>query len=109
MPTISHYLGGLLLFPAFGIGSMVYSGLEFGRYFEMKNTPECYSNVLQAITPATKMLLTLVQVQFIFLNSKVSPRAINAMTHRPRVFRIPPISILFIFLCHTFYSAYVFS
>ncbi|CAH0560882.1 unnamed protein product [Brassicogethes aeneus] len=55
---------------AFGIGSMVYSGLEFGRYFELKNNIECDSNVLQAITPATRMALTLVQVQFIFLNSK---------------------------------------
>lgn len=56
---------------AFGIGSMVYSGLEFGRYFELKNDGKCHSNVLQAITPATRMVLTLVQVQFIFLNSKV--------------------------------------
>ncbi|XP_049825971.1 proton channel OtopLc-like isoform X2 [Aethina tumida] len=55
---------------AFGIGSMVYSGLEFGRYFELKNNVKCHSNVLQAITPATRMVLTLVQVQFIFLNSK---------------------------------------
>ncbi|RZB54426.1 otopetrin-2-like [Asbolus verrucosus] len=55
---------------AFGIGSMVYSGLEFGRYFELKNNQECFSNVLQAITPATRMVLTLVQVQFIFLNTK---------------------------------------
>lgn len=55
---------------AFGIGSMVYSGLEFGRYFELSNMPECYSNALQAITPLTRMLLTLLQVQFIFLNHK---------------------------------------
>ncbi|XP_056638621.1 proton channel OtopLc-like isoform X1 [Diorhabda sublineata] len=55
---------------AFGIGSMVYSGLEFGRYFELKNNLECNSNILHAITPVTRMVLTLVQVQFIFLNSK---------------------------------------
>ncbi|CAH1110684.1 unnamed protein product [Psylliodes chrysocephalus] len=56
---------------AFGIGSMVYSGLEFGRYFELKSNPECSNpNILQAITPVTRMVLTLVQVQFIFLNSK---------------------------------------
>lgn len=59
------------MFTAFGIGSMVYSGLEFGRYFELKNNNKCYTNVLQAITPATRMILTLVQVQFIFLNNKV--------------------------------------
>ncbi|CAH1174254.1 unnamed protein product [Phaedon cochleariae] len=55
---------------AFGIGSMVYSGLEFGRYFDLKDNPECETTILQAITPATRMLLTLVQVQFMFLNSK---------------------------------------
>uniref|UniRef100_V5G3P9 Otopetrin-2 n=1 Tax=Anoplophora glabripennis TaxID=217634 RepID=V5G3P9_ANOGL len=55
---------------AFGIGSMVYSGLEFGRYFEVKNNLDCHSNILEAICPATRMVLTLVQVQFIFLNSK---------------------------------------
>ncbi|XP_066253946.1 proton channel OtopLc-like [Euwallacea similis] len=55
---------------AFGIGSMVYSGLEFGRYFELRNMPGCYSSSLQAITPATRTILTLLQVQFIFLNHK---------------------------------------
>ncbi|XP_030750784.1 proton channel OtopLc-like [Sitophilus oryzae] len=53
---------------AFGIGSMVYSGLEFGRYFELKNIPECSYTALQAITPATRMVLTMLQIQFIFLN-----------------------------------------
>jgi hypothetical protein len=57
---------------------MVYSGLEFGRYFELKNNHECSSNVLQAITPATRMLLTLVQVQFIFLNTKVTVSLLRA-------------------------------
>lgn len=56
---------------AFGIGSMVYSGLEFGRYFEYRKDTNCHSNVLQAITPATRMVLTLLQIQFIFLNSRV--------------------------------------
>ncbi|CAG9762035.1 unnamed protein product [Ceutorhynchus assimilis] len=55
---------------AFGIGSMVYSGLEFGRYFELRNIPECNYTSLQAITPAIRMILTLLQVQFIFLNQK---------------------------------------
>ncbi|XP_077292656.1 proton channel OtopLc-like isoform X2 [Arctopsyche grandis] len=54
---------------AFGIGSMVYSGLEFGQYFELKGDSRC-SNVLLALTPAARMILTLVQMQFIFVNSK---------------------------------------
>lgn len=48
---------------------MVYSGLEFGQYFELKGDPEC-QNSLIAITPATRMILTIAQIQFIFLNNK---------------------------------------
>ena len=54
---------------AFGIGSMVYSGLEFGQYFELKEDPKC-QNMLIALNPAARMLLTIVQMQFIFLNTK---------------------------------------
>ncbi|XP_073963847.1 proton channel OtopLc-like isoform X2 [Choristoneura fumiferana] len=67
--TISRYgsfylrLGAI----AFGIGSMVYSGLEFGEYFEMRD--DCRT-VLSALTPALRMALTLLQMQFIFLTSK---------------------------------------
>ncbi|XP_047545627.1 proton channel OtopLc-like [Vanessa atalanta] len=67
--TISRYgsfylrLGAI----AFGIGSMVYSGLEFGEYFEM--TDRCRS-FLSALTPALRMTLTLVQMQLIFLTNK---------------------------------------
>jgi Otopetrin len=54
---------------AFGIGSMVYSGLEFGQYFELKEDSNC-QNILIALNPAARMLLTIVQMQFIFLNTK---------------------------------------
>lgn len=56
---------------AFGIGSMVYSGLEFGQYFELKRERNCH-NVIQAVTPVTRMILTLIQMQFIFLSSRVT-------------------------------------
>lgn len=46
---------------------MVYSGLEFGEYFEM--TDRCRS-VLSVLTPAIRMALTLLQMQFIFLTNK---------------------------------------
>lgn len=46
---------------------MVYSGLEFGEYFEM--TDRCRS-FLSALTPALRMALTLAQMQFIFLTNK---------------------------------------
>lgn len=54
---------------AFGIGSMVYSGLEFGQYFELKGIAGC-QNVLIALTPAARIVLSIVQMQFIFLNTK---------------------------------------
>ena len=56
---------------AFGIGSMVYSGLEFGEYFELKQDGSCH-NIIQAVTPVSRMILTLIQMQFIFLSSKVN-------------------------------------
>lgn len=47
----------------------MYSGLEFGQYFELKEDAGC-QNVLIALNPAARMLLTIVQMQFIFLNTK---------------------------------------
>ncbi|XP_046395371.1 proton channel OtopLc-like isoform X2 [Ischnura elegans] len=54
----------------FGIGSMIYSGLEFGQFFELRKEQKCHK-VLHAVTPVTRMLLTLLQMQFIFLNNKL--------------------------------------
>lgn len=75
---------------SFGIGTMVYSGLEFGQYFEMSGNfiailpssvklnisnryfiianPGC-QNLFTALTPACRMALSIVQMQFIFLNT----------------------------------------
>ncbi|XP_055638387.1 proton channel OtopLc-like isoform X2 [Toxorhynchites rutilus septentrionalis] len=52
---------------AFGIGSMVYSGLDFGQYFELKRDARC-QNFLIALIPAARMALCILQMQFIFLN-----------------------------------------
>ncbi|KAJ1528070.1 hypothetical protein ONE63_007988 [Megalurothrips usitatus] len=54
---------------AFGIGSMIYSGLEFGQYFELDRTTNCH-NVLLALTPATRMAFIFIQMYFIFLNNE---------------------------------------
>ncbi|CAO1365528.1 unnamed protein product, partial [Diamesa hyperborea] len=56
---------------AFGIGTMVYSGLELGQYFELKsgdNDDGC-NHILMVLTPAARMMLSIVQMQFIFLNT----------------------------------------
>lgn len=56
---------------AFGIGGMIYSGLEVGQYFDLKSTPEC-TDVLLVISPVSRMLFIFIQMYFIFLNSRVS-------------------------------------
>ncbi|XP_059489964.1 proton channel OtopLc-like isoform X2 [Neocloeon triangulifer] len=55
---------------AFGIGSMIYSGLEFGQYFELERNTKCH-NVLLALTPATRMAFIFIQMYFIFLNNEM--------------------------------------
>ncbi|XP_011493998.1 PREDICTED: otopetrin-2-like isoform X2 [Ceratosolen solmsi marchali] len=54
---------------AFGIGSMIYSGLEFGQYFELERNTNCH-NIMLALTPATRMAFIFIQMYFIFLNDK---------------------------------------
>jgi hypothetical protein len=61
----------MLSLVAFGIGSMIYSGLEFGQYFEVERDTKCH-NVLLALTPATRMAFIFIQMYFIFLNNEVS-------------------------------------
>ncbi|XP_055685218.1 proton channel OtopLc isoform X2 [Lutzomyia longipalpis] len=53
---------------AFAIGTMVYSGLEFGQYFELNGSPGC-SNIFMALTPIARMVLCIIQMKFIFLNT----------------------------------------
>lgn len=50
---------------------MIYSGLEFGQYFELERNTKCH-NVLLALTPATRMAFIFIQMYFIFLNNEVS-------------------------------------
>lgn len=56
---------------AFGIGSMIYSGLELGQYFELEPHTKCH-NIMLALTPATRMVFIFIQMYFIFLNNEVS-------------------------------------
>ena len=47
---------------------MVYSGLEFGQFFELSGQAGC-RDIFIAITPICRMVLCIAQVQFIFLNT----------------------------------------
>lgn len=55
---------------AFGIGSMIYSGLEFGQFFEIESKEHCYS-FIYGVTPSSHMIFTFIQLYFIFMNSRV--------------------------------------
>lgn len=57
---------------------MIYSGLEFGQYFELERNTKCH-NVLLALTPATRMAFTFIQMYFIFLNDEVINLCSNAL------------------------------
>jgi hypothetical protein len=50
---------------------MVYSGLEFGQYFARDS--DC-GDTLLLFRSGTRMLLTLMQIQFMFLNNRVRNR-----------------------------------
>lgn len=66
---------------AFAIGTMVYSGLEFGQYFELNDLAGCH-NIFVAITPICRMTLCIAQVQFIFLNTAYMDMARHKVTCR---------------------------
>lgn len=61
---------------AFGIGSMIYSGLEFGQYFELEQNTKCH-NIMVALTPATRMAFIFIQMYFIFLNNEVGTQVLS--------------------------------
>jgi hypothetical protein len=67
-----EWLLKLVCCAAFGIGSMIYSGLEFGQYFELDPYDIKCHNLMIALTPAVRMCFTFMQMYFIFLNSKMA-------------------------------------
>ncbi|XP_076362773.1 proton channel OtopLc-like isoform X2 [Tachypleus tridentatus] len=56
---------------AFGLGTMIYSGLEFGKFFELPVSSPCYS-VLLGVNPIFQMIFTFFQMYFIFLNARLN-------------------------------------
>uniref|UniRef100_A0A6E8W6T5 Otopetrin n=1 Tax=Anopheles coluzzii TaxID=1518534 RepID=A0A6E8W6T5_ANOCL len=66
---------------AFGIGSLVYSALDFGQYFELDADDGC-RNFLVALLPAARMLLCVVQMQFIIVSGQDYGLARHAFVSR---------------------------
>ncbi|OQV16327.1 hypothetical protein BV898_09474, partial [Hypsibius exemplaris] len=55
----------------FGIGSMLYSCLEFGQYFELQESSDACGDVLAVVTPGFRFLFCFVQLYFIFTNFRI--------------------------------------
>ncbi|XP_017772758.1 PREDICTED: uncharacterized protein LOC108559895 isoform X2 [Nicrophorus vespilloides] len=56
---------------AFGLGTMIYNGLEFGSFFEVPFTSPCYM-ILRGVNPVLQMVFTFMQMYFIFMNSRLN-------------------------------------
>nr|KAG5701485.1 hypothetical protein BaRGS_000881 [Batillaria attramentaria] len=56
--------------PRFGIGSMIHSGLNFGKFFGVSEEAGCNPAVL-AVKPVLHLVFTFSQLYFIFMNSKM--------------------------------------
>ncbi|XP_055337652.1 proton channel OtopLc-like isoform X2 [Paramacrobiotus metropolitanus] len=55
----------------FGIGTMLYSCLEFGQYFELRGLGTDCDDIFSAITPAFRFIFSFVQLYLIFVNAKI--------------------------------------
>ncbi|GLV20118.1 Otopetrin-like a [Carabus blaptoides fortunei] len=60
---------------AFGLGTMIYNGLEFGSFFEVPSTSSCYQ-ILRGVNPVLQMIFTFMQMYFIFMNSRTAKVAL---------------------------------
>ncbi|XP_013138594.1 PREDICTED: uncharacterized protein LOC106103392 isoform X1 [Papilio polytes] len=56
---------------AFGLGTMIYNGLEFGTFFELPLDSPCYL-ILKGVNPVLQMVFTFMQMYFIFMNSRLN-------------------------------------
>lgn len=50
---------------------MIYTGLEFGSFFEIPFTSPCHQ-ILRGVNPLLQMIFTFMQMYFIFMNARVS-------------------------------------
>lgn len=68
---ISSHFVIVLPTAAFGLGTMIYNGLELGKFLEVPFTSPCFL-VLQGVNPLLQMIFTFMQMYFIFMNARVS-------------------------------------
>ncbi|XP_055844386.1 proton channel OtopLc isoform X5 [Episyrphus balteatus] len=56
---------------AFGLGAMIYIGLEFGSFFEIPFESPCH-HILIGVNPLLQMVFTFMQMYFIFMNARLN-------------------------------------
>ncbi|XP_045111630.1 uncharacterized protein LOC123504825 isoform X3 [Portunus trituberculatus] len=56
---------------AFGLGTMIYNGLEFGVFFEIPLSSPCYQ-ILRGVNPLLQLVFTFMQMYFIFMNARLN-------------------------------------
>ncbi|XP_054727324.1 proton channel OtopLc isoform X1 [Anastrepha obliqua] len=56
---------------AFGLGAMIYIGLEFGSFFEIPFDSPCH-HILIGVNPLLQMVFTFMQMYFIFMNARLN-------------------------------------
>jgi len=56
---------------AFGLGTLIYTGLEFVHFFEIKQSCEHW-NILFGINPVLHMLFTFMQMYYLFMHARMN-------------------------------------
>ncbi|XP_042891325.1 proton channel OtopLc-like isoform X4 [Penaeus japonicus] len=56
---------------AFGLGTMIYNGLEFGVFFEIPTSSPCYQ-ILRGVNPLLQLVFTFMQMYFVFMNARLN-------------------------------------
>lgn len=80
---------------AFGLGTMIYNGLEFGTFFELPMESPCYL-ILKGVNPLLQMIFTFMQMYFIFMNSRVS---FPNTSYMEKLLKLPTYTNIFYKLC----------
>uniref|UniRef100_T1INK3 Otopetrin n=1 Tax=Strigamia maritima TaxID=126957 RepID=T1INK3_STRMM len=64
---------------AFGLGTMIYIGLELGSFFEIPMTSPCHF-IMRGVNPILQVVFTFAQMYFIFMNSRLNIHKFKAVS-----------------------------
>ena len=61
----------ICLISAFGLGTIIYDGLEFGAFLEIPSDSPCYA-LLRGLNPVLHAIFVFFQMYFVFVSARVS-------------------------------------